>query len=259
MVVVLTASCDKVKEPFMNEVEFKSKNIVLIEDYTGVKCVNCPSAAAIAQNIQSTYPENVLVLGVHAGPLAEPPAGQPDFRTEAGNAWWNYFGFSTNPIGTINRTKNGDSYGYSKESWSSAVTNLLAGDNPIIRFKIQPITYDTATREIEFKTKTTFLSETEGNYYIFACIMEDSIVAKQLTPEGVNSNYVHRHVLRKDINGPWGEELFNGATEDDFEISTEFTATLDESYNDKQCYVIAYVYDYNDKHIIQAAERKITK
>lgn len=256
---LLIASCDKVKEPFINEVEFESKSIVLIEDYTGVRCVNCPAAAVIAQNIQKTYPKNVLILGVHAGSLAMPYPGEPDFRTEEGNAWWQYFGFNSNPIGTINRTKNGDKYGYSKESWSSAVSSLLSGEDPILKLKIQPITYDSAQRDIEFKIKTTFLAETEGDYYIFACIMEDSIVAKQLTPEGLNNEYVHRHVMRKSINGTWGTELFNGATEEDFEIEEEFSAHLDEAYNEKQCYVIAYVYDNKDKHIIQAAERKIIK
>lgn len=259
MVIFAMTSCDKVKEPFVNEVEVSSKSIILIEDYTGVKCVNCPAAAELAHKIQETYPENVLVLGVHAGDLAMPLDPNQDFRTEAGTAWWNYFEFAANPIGTINRTKNGDSYGYKKDSWSSAVSSLLIADDPIVKFKIQPIAYDTASREIEFKVKTTFLTETEGNFYIFACVMEDSIVGKQKTPEGLVSDYMHRHVLRKAINGSWGEELFNGTTEADFELETEFSTTLDDKFNDKQCYVIAYVYDYNDKHIIQAAERKIIK
>ena len=68
---------------------------------------------------------------------------------------------------------------------------------------------------------------------------------------------MHRHVLRKAINGSWGEQIYNGITETDFEITTELTATLDDKFNDKQCYVVAYVYDNNDYHILQAAQRKI--
>lgn len=259
-VIFAIVSCNKIKEPYTNEVEFKSDYVVLLEDYTGVRCVNCPEAAEIAHNLQSQFPDNLIVLGVHAGTLATPLANSEDFRTEAGNAWWDFFGFGSNPIGTINRTKTSNSYGYSKEAWASAISSILASEEPLpLKVKIQPIVYDTATREIEVRIKSTFQTEMEGDFHLFACIMEDSIVGKQKTEHGTDTAYMHRHVLRKAINGSWGEQIFNGITEPDFEISTELTATLNDNFNDKQCYVIAYVYDKNDYHIIQAAQRKITQ
>lgn len=260
MTIFAMSSCDKVKEPFVNEVEFHSDYIVLLEDYTGVRCVNCPEAAEIAHNLQTQFPKNLIVLGVHAGSLSIPYPGYEDFRTEAGTDWWNFFGFNSNPIGTINRTKNSNSYGYSKESWGAAITNILASEDQLpVKVKIQPVVYDTATREIEVRIKSTFQTDIEGDFHLFACIMEDSIVGMQKTEQGMDTAYMHRHVLRKAINGSWGEQIFNGTTEPDFEISTELTATLDNNFNDKQCYVIAYVYDKNDYHILQAAQRKITQ
>lgn len=257
-IIFAVSSCNKVKEPYINEVELKSDKIILLEDYTGVKCVNCPKAAEIAHDLQTKFPKNLIVLGVHAGSLAMPFTNSEDFRTEAGNAWWDFFGFASNPIGTINRTKKGSTYGYSKEGWATAISDILTSEEALpVKVKIQPIIYDTATREIEVKVKSTFLTEMEGDFYLFACIMEDSIVGKQLVEGGVNNDYIHRHVLRKAINGSWGEQIFKGITEDDFEISTELTATLDDNFNDKQCYVISYVYDRNDYHILQAAQRKI--
>ena len=251
--ILAMASCEKVKEPFTNEIEFSSDKVVLLEDYTGVKCVNCPSAAEIAHNLQKQFPDNLIVIGVHAGALAT-----PDFITPAGSDWWNTFGFQANPIGTINRHKSSNGYGFSKEAWAAEVSSIITSEDPLdVKVKIQPIVYDTASRTIEVKVKSTFQTEIEGDFYLFACIIEDSIVGKQQTPSGIVNDYIHRHVLRKAINGSWGEQIFNGITETDFEITTELTATLDDKFNDKQCYVVAYVYDNNDYHILQAAQRKI--
>ncbi|MBQ5723465.1 MAG: hypothetical protein IIV64_04635, partial [Muribaculaceae bacterium] len=46
-------SCDNIpEEDRYIEVEVnKSEKVVLLEDYTGMQCVNCPDAAAIIDNI----------------------------------------------------------------------------------------------------------------------------------------------------------------------------------------------------------------
>ncbi len=74
-------SCDKLKEPYIVEaiyeesdtleltasdtVNFDGKRVTLLEDYTGVKCNNCPAAAEIAQHLQEQYGSHLVVLGVH--------------------------------------------------------------------------------------------------------------------------------------------------------------------------------------------------
>ena len=44
---VLVISCDKLDQPYAREKEIvldTTKRKVLLEDYTGLKCVNCPAA-----------------------------------------------------------------------------------------------------------------------------------------------------------------------------------------------------------------------
>ena len=43
---------------------------VLIEDFTGQKCINCPNGTNAINNIVEAYgEENVVAVGIHSGPL----------------------------------------------------------------------------------------------------------------------------------------------------------------------------------------------
>src|ERR1035437_3018648 len=44
----------------------------LLEDYTGHKCPNCPSAGVIANSILAANPDKVVAIAVHAGWYATP-------------------------------------------------------------------------------------------------------------------------------------------------------------------------------------------
>ena len=49
--------------------------MVLIKDFTGARCVNCPAAAEYAHNLQHQLDEDhIFIMSVHAGFLAQPMA-----------------------------------------------------------------------------------------------------------------------------------------------------------------------------------------
>ena len=86
-------ACDIIEEPYFKEnngggetPEPKVQKYVLLEDYTGVKCVNCPAAGEFALQLQEQYHHKVIVLGVHAGSLAFYPPF--NLTTTEGDAWW---------------------------------------------------------------------------------------------------------------------------------------------------------------------------
>ena len=44
---------------------------VLIEDFTGQKCLNCPRAAEVIEQLQKQYgADTVIAVAIHAGPLS---------------------------------------------------------------------------------------------------------------------------------------------------------------------------------------------
>lgn len=235
--------------------DFTTSKCVLLEDYTGVRCSNCPAAGEIALNIQKQYGHSVVVLGVHSGLLSAPIGGYPNFKTTEGETWFSFFGFDRNPIGTINRKSDGGVYGVPSTDWADAVASALQEESAV--GMASNVEYDEATRNLEVHVTSKALVELPDTYSLTVCVMEDSIVGKQLLPTGDDENFVHRHVFRKTLNGTWGEELNTVALAPEDVITKSYSVKLDEAYNAEQCYIIAYVANTDTKEVLQVIEKKI--
>src|SRR4051812_25265537 len=56
---------------------------ILVEDYTGHKCGNCPAAARELARLDSIYPGKVIPMAVHAGYYAGvTPGSNPPYPTD---------------------------------------------------------------------------------------------------------------------------------------------------------------------------------
>jgi hypothetical protein len=237
---------------------------VLVEDYTGHECGNCPAAAIKAQALEDQYHSNIVVLAVHAGFFAQPAAAPftDDFRNTAGNDWDGFFGIGAagNPNGMINRKDfptGTHIKGYN--SWATETAPYI--NTPAdAQIKITP-TYNAAARTLNVSVKTKYLKALSNNYKLSVVLMEDSILGTQKdytqNPAIVN-NYLFRHMLRGSINGSWGEAL-NAApvAAKDSVIKTYSTFAVDPTYNDVHLYVVAFVYNAATYEVIQAEEIKI--
>ena len=269
-VIFAMASCDKLKEPYIIEpavaqsdtiplvesdtANFDGKIVVLLEDYTGVKCNNCPEAGALALQLQEQNEGHLVVLGVHPkSALQNPAGGFPDFRTDDGNEWNNYFNIGAYPNGLVNRT---GVVGASE--WTSAVNNVIGNDAPVRL--IVKTEFNEGTRELKLSIHAKFLQNVESDdVRITTCMMEDNIVGKQQTPDGIDANYVHRHVFRGTAdNQTWGRVL--SSTESISEGSnfiTNMKFTVSDDYNADEFYIVAFISDNNTKEVLMAAETKI--
>lgn len=250
---------------------------VLVEDYTGHKCPNCPQAAIAAEQLKQTYGEKVVVVSVHAGFFAVPttPAGAPagsflnDYRTTAGTAYDSptYFGISNvgNPNGMINRkdytpstTTHVKAYG----TWPTEVAALMA--LPAVADIHISNTYNSFTRNLSINVSSEFVSDTltSGSYKLIVMITQDSIVDWQVDGSVNNPDYVHHYMLRDNVNGTWGEDLVTGTITPNAPITKNYTYTLPASYlgtpcDENHCYVVAFIYNTANYEVIQANEAKI--
>lgn len=248
------ASCNKIDDYKKDIIIEHGGMTMLLNDYTGVKCVNCPRAAEIAHDLQSVYGEKLIVMSIHAGALSTPFSDSEDFRTEEGNTW--YGNNDSNPLGTVNAVDCSNSLQDSKWETTVAKASLIP---QTIEISIDN-SYNADTRILNSKVNVKALDEINGDYYITACLVEDSIVSKQITPDGLKDDYLHRHVFRKTLNGKWGQSFLNGTFEEEEEKSFDFQETLAEKYVAKHCSLVVYVYDKSqDKFIVQAAEAPIIK
>ncbi|MBK8282605.1 MAG: hypothetical protein IPK94_21325 [Saprospiraceae bacterium] len=46
---------------------------VLIEEYTGVRCQNCPAGAQLLEELKTIHGDQLIVLSIHGGFLLNPP------------------------------------------------------------------------------------------------------------------------------------------------------------------------------------------
>lgn len=261
------SACDIVEEPYIqgggggdtptpsDTVQVMKK--VLLEDFTGVRCVNCPAAGELALQLQGIYPDQLIVLGVHAGMLSWPNGGYPDFRTTEGTEWWNFFGFDVNPIGTVDRIPlSSDSYGINSAEWASHVAEELA-KAPVIALEIENA-YNADSRDLNVKVSGKILEDQTDDLYLVVCLMEDSIMGMQQTPDGVNQEYVHRHVFRGTLDGlAWGSSIGTAPFAEGFTFEKTYSNTLPEDFDADNCAVIAYVFQNSDKVVLQVEEAEV--
>ncbi|HPQ08821.1 MAG TPA: Omp28 family outer membrane lipoprotein [Bacteroidia bacterium] len=269
-------SCDKVKNPRETSTQLSGSNFiekdnyalsgikkVLLEDYTGHTCGNCPKAATKAEELLNIYKDTLIVVAVHAGSFADPTSAYPaDYRTPAGTDWDNFFGISAAglPKGMINRKGYPTTtHIYSYTQWASVIPSLIrTSPNVIIKMKTQ---YDTVNRVLNVLHNIKFQQNFSNDIYLNTILIEDSIVGKQkdysVYPDDVE-NYVFHNMLRGALNGSWGVVAKSAPINANDSITKNINGFyVNPAFNDKKLYVVSFVYDNVTKEVIQCEKVKI--
>jgi hypothetical protein len=261
-------SCDKVDEPYTELVDSvkkggdenydSTKRVVLLEDYTGHRCVNCPTAAHDAHIKQMAMGKNLVIITIHAGYFAEPTNSLPeDFRCTTGNELDEYYGVSLvgNPNGLINRTAFNDNLILGPGSWNDAInTEYEKPKMAKIRMNAE-LSGDKVSGNVQVEA----IEPLSGDYKICVYVVEDSIVAPQennneeIGPTPHWEDYVHRHVLRGSVNGTWGSNIISGSLAVGNKESYSFSDyVLDPEWNKEQIHLVAILYHLESKEVIEA-------
>lgn len=275
--VVLFSACDYMSEPLQKidtcpsipmPALTKHKRKVLIEDYTGHTCGNCPFAGAEAEKLRNKYPDQVVTVAVHAGYFAETKSKiyTYDFRTTAGNEYDVFFGISAkgNPNGMINRVdfpQNLHIKDYT--TWEALVDAQVAlapeADISIIN------EFDISKSKLCSHIQSVFLNSTQDTTYnLVVLLTEDSIVKPQkfYTPPVDSLTYVHHHVLRAAMNGEKGkgETIFSGKISADSTVIKNSSIKIDPiKWDYKKCSVVAFLYNTQTQRILQVEEKKVVE
>lgn len=267
LVVFFLPGCDIIEEPYMTGPGNGNQNgevvrKVLLEEFTGHQCPNCPEGAQEAADLKAFFGDQLIIMSIHAGFFARTTAPHflADYRTPAGDEINSYFGISYNPVGMVNRAEFSGSRILSPSAWGGAISQILEQE-PEADIEIT-LLYQSHNRQLNLSIKTTALQNIQGPIYLAAFLVEDNIMSPQQTnnpdfPNGINDNYYHMHVLRTDINGAWGETLSETGTEANQAFIKSYTITLDPAWNESYCSVIAVVYSGTNLEVIQAEQKKL--
>ena len=188
-------------------VAFTPKKNILIEDFTGQNCLNCPNAAEAVHAIQNLYgDDHVIAVAIHGGELKLPiPYGNPQqLATEEGDHWNTMWGVEEWPNGMIDRIEGLRPY----TAWSAAAVSRLQRETPLT-LAVELLQDEAATLQPDSITlRVTMQATASLEGYINLWLTEDSIVAVQRMPDGsMNTAYVHNHVFRTALTPANGETL----------------------------------------------------
>ena len=229
-----------------DDVPTATARAVLLEDFTGQRCVNCPTGTEVIEQLQEAYGDQLIAVGVHSGPLGfKGNAKNIGLATDLGDEYYNYWKLEYQPVGLINRH---GAVNYT--DWTAEVVKQL---NMMSEIKLE-LEAKLQSEQIIISVKGQNLGDDyKGKLQVW--VLEDGIVAMQSMPDGtVNREYVHNHVLRTAVNGTWGDAI-------DFkEAETKaltYSQTVDAAWNKANLSVVAFV--YNDDGVEQAAKTKVTE
>ena len=164
---------------------------ILLEDYTGHKCTNCPAAATIATQLEDDTSLGVIVVSVHASTdgsfqSTDDVEFTVDYQTEAGDAYVQEMpGFIGNPMGTINRNDGGysNTNWYFSSNWATGVNDEISQDNLDANVQLQ-YHYYPSTNGLFIHTETTFLNTLSGNYHLIVYLIRNDVVSPQKMNDG---------------------------------------------------------------------------
>ena len=190
--------------------EVQKKNI-LIEDFSGVRCGNCPDAADILHKMQRNH-DNIYSITIHAGSYAEPLADNKDFRTDDGNTIRDHFAPDAYPKGMVNRSSINGGYVKGRDTWV-ALSKMYEVKNSIVNL-YATAEGDASTREVTIHVEGYYTGEPENaTNYLCVAMLQDNMLSYQIDNYaydgygGVVENYNQMHVLRDYVSDVWGDPI----------------------------------------------------
>ena len=279
--ILIITSCDIVEGPY----EIDTGNVtptesntyvkkILIEDFTGHTCQNCPSAARELEAIHSLYGDRIIGMALHVSksfarpyPISQAPKYQYDFRTKWGKEWDDLFGISEMglPGGMINRIGYPSEHRLGKDEWLARVITELEKETD---FGI-----NITVNEGEITVNTEILNNINGDYNLVVCIIESNIINWQKDGSEDVENYEHNHALRALLSNENLSTSSNYTISDEIEKIINYDLASLEQFNidyseniaelgngdaggwdSSNMSVIAYIYDNTNKEILQVEE-----
>lgn len=250
---VLLFSCDKIDDPFPPDNSVSDTGIVwddsvasisnagirfiLLEEYTGHTCINCPAAAVEAERLKDLYGDKFIQMAIHATETFAAPkhvscapadAFQTDHRTDESLEYENELSFGVAkglPRGMISRT--GESITHNK--WQTEADKIFnSSPDAIANIGIRNF-FDDSSKVFRTDIDIIWLQDYTGGINLQVQVLEDSIVDWQQIPATdpcYIEEYVFNHMYRGAVNTAWGNAIDAAGTGDTSHFS--FTRSVED-------------------------------
>ncbi|MFM7813398.1 MAG: hypothetical protein ACKO66_02655, partial [Flavobacteriales bacterium] len=143
---------------------------VLLEDFTGHDCGNCPNGHVVAHDLLDAHADDIAVVAIHAGSLAAP--FPPDFPNDWTTTEGEYYlltqvGVDVMPKGRVNRNP-GASTTFNPSGWS-AQFDLAAQSTPPVNLQLQT-SYSSTNEHLNIHIQEDWKSDFSGDAHLVVLI-----------------------------------------------------------------------------------------
>ena len=272
-------ACDKIDEPvkiinvqdipdnladtlFFTDSVWVAQKQVLLEEFTGHKCVNCAEQSIAAHELSEENDHRLVIYSIHAGFYAqvdETGDYTTDHTSATGIKIFQNFLEPFNPTATIDRVDYNGSQVIFPNLWVTVFEQELAKEN-VANMLVKNSWYPNLS-SVLIEVNTTFLQNLEGKYKLVVMIAEDHVTAPQKnnnsaigpTPDWLD--YDHRNILRDAITPVFGSYITADGTIVANEVYTNtFFYAPNADWTTSNCNIIAYIIHEETGEVIQTAE-----
>lgn len=212
-----------------------NKNVVL-EEFTGIRCINCPTGDKEALQIYNSNPNRIIWLNNHSGFFATPLNGAPDFRVPFSDYVSNLYSVSGYPSATINRTDFGSGALSYLSDWGTNVSTILSQPAVVNIGSNAAISTNTNGHTLTVDVEAYYTNAGPGlSNRMNVIIIQNNIPGPQdgstHNPAQVlpNGDYNHKHMVRHNIT-PLAGDVINTITATSL-YSNQYTYLLPTDYN----------------------------
>lgn len=254
---------------YLSTVETAQNRNVLIEEFTGASCTNCPAGHDAVSSLINDNPGRIVAVAYHTfnGGQIFKPVNKPnekskfDFRdNDATQIGDNIFGGLTSiPAAGIDRAKVGTSLLVSRIQWSSEANKRLTTATPV-NMSITS-SYSSSENKVSIKIKASYTKDVATKQTLNLGVIESKIIDAQEFPDSVQLDYEHNHIFRKALTPFNGYALLDSIATKQAGRVYEYTYvfTPDAKWNLDNCYIVAYISNNvaDNKEVLQAKEVKL--
>jgi len=259
---------------------------VLIEDFTGHQCVNCPAQTANMEQLIATNPSRIFGLAIHSGPdgLGGFQITDEHYPTvlycENGFTLGRFFGdddpgssFIGNPAFCVNRIKANDQFVSTAGAAIANKANTCLSSS--LQVNLQAVNnYFASTRGLFLHVEIDKIDQAiTSELGLVVCVVEDSLIAPQTVPNTMDTDgtpgdpdlshkdgrletYIHRDILRGMIdNKPFGRTLDADDLGQNGKYYVNYSYALPAQYEPENMKLYIYVYDKTTKEIYHVIEK----
>ncbi len=233
---------------------------VLMEEFTGVRCVTCPRASEIVHELDSIHGKRMAVIAYHVNDiLGKPYSGDPDMRRPEGQQLYEQFWTGGSiPVGMIDRVQfTGESEVAvpQPDKWPSLVNQRLTETPPAgVKIDIRKTADSTYVITIE----TRFFQDLNERVYLSVAAVESGMIVHQKFPTYVDSAYRLEHVFRTMLT-PWNGMLWNETPKNKWVRRKAFRLRITPEWKPENMHVVAFLHYFSagNYEVLQADEQPL--